>query len=204
MKDTCATVKSIKPIPGQLGAFEVQPPMGNLPNSFYVNFESQIGSTSEYLFFDGNKIAKLRLAAAPLAFTFGASQDPTAAAVGTELETLLGRMTGTTPMILKKMRITVNTQQLFEGTITVYTGSISGNVDTHVLDVNAAVNPGNNQGNVLDFYMPDNFVIDGFIGIGILLPATIAVQTYTATFEITGMASTYTMRSPCLDACEVM
>ena len=201
---TCATAERINPIKGLPGKFEVIPPLPVLNNSFYVNLISSIALPLEYLLFDGNKIAQMQLANAPEDLVYGSSFDPAAIATGTQLNELLARLSGSSPMILKKMRVTVTSQQLFQGTITVYTGNIGGTVSRDVLDNNAAVNPSNNQGNVLDFELGDIFVLDGFIGIGILLPVTLAVQTYSITFEISGVPQGYTMQSPCISACDVI
>ena len=203
MQNTCASAKLITPVPGQLGQFDVYPPLGELPNSFFINFESDTIAQFQYLFFDGNEIAAMSITNAIQNFTYGASADPTAAAVGGPVNQFYRRLTGSTPMILKSMRIVVTSGEQFEGTITQYTSSISGDVASKAMDITAAINPANNQRNVLDFFMPENFILDGFVGFGILLPITTAVQTYTATFEISGIADRYTMESPCRSACDI-
>lgn len=204
MSNQCGTPAGIKPISTAPGAYQVSESSLRLPDSFSVNFVSDTILALEYLFFDGNRQAQTRLANAPGNFTYGGSFDPAAAAAADEVNILLRRLTGGTPMILDRMRITVTTQQLFEGTITLYTGSLGGAVNAQILDNNAAVRPENNQGNILDFYFPENFVLDGFIGIGISLPITTTVQNYTASFFISGIANTYRMERPSKSVCDVL
>lgn len=202
--DNCVAVPNeISPISGQPGRFEVSGLRDSLPDSFFVNLESDTVAALDYLLFDSNRMAQTRFANAPENLTYGSSFDPGAAAATDEMNILLRRLAGTTPLLVRKMRINVTSGQLFEGTVTLYTGSIGGNVDSQVLDTNAAVIPSNNQGAVLDFFFPDNFVIDGFIGIGISLPITGTVQTYSITFEVAGIAMRYEMESPNQSICDI-